>query len=108
MSVQIIVKEGEPEYAVLPWADYQQLLQAAGRPQAEPIAPQAAPAATATVPLSAIAQLREQSNRTVADLAREVGISPHYMQMIEQGEREPSAVILRSLSRLLNVDQWQT
>ena len=31
MTVQIIARDGEPEYAVLPWADYQALLRAAGR-----------------------------------------------------------------------------
>ncbi|ERI52576.1 hypothetical protein N878_18545, partial [Pseudomonas sp. EGD-AK9] len=38
MTVQIIARDGEPEYAVLPWADYQALLQAAGRQgEAEPV-----------------------------------------------------------------------
>ena len=28
MNVQVIERDGEPEYAVVPWADYQALLQA--------------------------------------------------------------------------------
>jgi transcriptional regulator with XRE-family HTH domain len=38
-----------------------------------------------------------------ADLARGVGISPSYLAMIEQGEREPDDAIRRSLARLLGV-----
>ena len=34
MNVQVIERDGQPEYAVLPWAQYQALLQAAGRPAA--------------------------------------------------------------------------
>jgi len=30
MDIQIIARDGEPEYAVLPWAQYQALLKAAG------------------------------------------------------------------------------
>ena len=40
MSVQIIARDGEPEYAVLPWAEYQMLLQAAGREYKPAIAAQ--------------------------------------------------------------------
>src|SRR3989344_755832 len=31
MNVQVIERDGHPEYAVLPWAQYQALLQAGGR-----------------------------------------------------------------------------
>ncbi len=31
MSVQVILREGQPEYAVLPWDEYQALLSAAGQ-----------------------------------------------------------------------------
>ncbi|MBF2969440.1 XRE family transcriptional regulator, partial [Pseudomonas aeruginosa] len=34
MNVQVITRDGEAEYAVLPWAEYQALLAAAGRPAA--------------------------------------------------------------------------
>ena len=30
MNVQVIERDGTPEYAVLPWAQYQALLRAAG------------------------------------------------------------------------------
>lgn len=77
MSVQVITRDGEAEYAVLPWAEYQALLQAAGRAAAP--APQE-PAAGAA-PLSQLAALREAQGLSQADLARAVGISPHYLSI---------------------------
>ena len=71
MDVQVILREGQPEYAVLPWAQYQALLKAAGQ-----------------------------------ELARQVGISPHYLNMIEAGEREADSAIRRSLARALGVTGW--
>ncbi|HSC85378.1 MAG TPA: helix-turn-helix transcriptional regulator [Pseudomonas sp.] len=104
MSVQVIMRDGQAEYAVLPWADYQALLQAAGR-----VSPTVATTpATSNLPsLSALARLREERGMAQADLARAVGISPHYLNMIESGEREPDAAIRRSLAFTLGVDGWE-
>ncbi|MBB2495778.1 helix-turn-helix transcriptional regulator [Aquipseudomonas ullengensis] len=109
MSVQVIMREGQAEYAVLPWAEYQALLQAAGRaPATLAVAPAAANTATATAPsLSELSALREARGMAQADLARAVGISPHYLNMIESGEREPDAAIRRSLAFTLGIDGWE-
>jgi ribosome-binding protein aMBF1 (putative translation factor) len=106
MTVQIIARDGEPEYAVLPWADYQALLQAAGRQ------PAAAPSAAARVVeaqrpgLDQLRVLREAKGLAAESLARSVGISPHYLAMIESGERQPDAAILRSLAWELGLEGW--
>lgn len=100
MSVQVIMREGAPEYAVLPWTEYQALLQAAGQI--------ASPATVATSSrLSQLGALREAKGMSQADLARAVGISPHYLGLIEGGEREPDGAILRSLGRVLEVSDWE-
>lgn len=103
MNVQVIERDGQPEYAVLPWAQYQALLQAAGR------APEvAAVAVDASKPaLSQLAALREAKGLSAAELARSVGISPHYLGMIESGERQPDAAIQRALAWHLGVDGWE-
>lgn len=44
MNVQVITRDGEAEYAVLPWAEYQALLAAAGRPAASVAVETTAPA----------------------------------------------------------------
>lgn len=104
MDVQIIWKQGEPDYAVLSWVDYQQLLSEAGRDAQgrKPVTAANSPA----VPLSSLRRLREARSMTLEALAREAGISPSYLQMIEAGEREPSAVLLRSLGRIFDVPAW--
>lgn len=103
MTVQIIVRDGEPEYAVLPWADYQTLLQAAGR---QDIAVPAAVPVANRAPLAQLQALREAKGLTAEALARSVGISPHYLAMIESGERQPDAAILRSLAWELGLEGW--
>lgn len=103
MSVQVITRDGEPEYAVLPWAEYQALLQAAGRIAA--VAPQE-PEGNA-VALSELVALREAQGLSQADLARAVGISPHYLNLFENGERQPDGAILRALGRVLGVSAWE-
>ncbi len=110
MNVQVIMRDGEPDYAVLPWAEYQALLKAAGRSAAAPSSASAQesaakPAATPT--LSQLAQLREAKGLSPEQLARAVGISPHYLGMIERGEREPDAAIQRALAWSLGVAGWE-
>lgn len=107
-TTQIIYNQGEPEYAVLPWHEYQQLLQAAGYHKAQSVNCEQtqAPIAKRVSNVSELNALREQAGLSVEQLARGVGISPHYLLLIEQGEREASDVVLRSLARILHVDQW--
>ncbi len=109
MGVQVISRDGKPEYAVLPWEQYQALLAAAGQPAAvQPVAsvvsPQ--PADEALPPLSRLGELREAKGLALDKLARTVGISPSYLAMIESGEREPDAAIRRSLAWELGVPGW--
>lgn len=106
MTVQIIARDGEPEYAVLPWAQYQELLKLAG--QEEPAPPVSANVAQpAQCPgLDQLQALREAKGLSAEALARSVGISPHYLGMIERGERLPDAAILRSLAWTLGLEGW--
>lgn len=104
MSVQVITRDGEAEYAVLPWAEYQALLQAAGRATTALVL-QETPAKA--VALSELVALREAQGLSQADLARAVGISPHYLNLFESGERQPDGAILRALGRVLGVSAWE-
>lgn len=101
MNVQVIARDGKAEYAVLPWDEYQQLLRDAGRDK---------PAVTEQPVLASLRELkalREKASLSIEDVAREAGISPHYLQMIESGEREVSDVLKRTLTRALGVSGWQ-
>ncbi|SFI44415.1 Helix-turn-helix domain-containing protein [Pseudomonas guineae] len=105
MNVQVIERDGAPEYAVLPWAQYQALLQAAGHVPEVVVAA----AVDAIKPaLSQLTALRTAKDLSVDQLARNVGISPHYLSMIESGEREPDAAIQRALAWHLGVAGWES
>lgn len=101
MNVQVIAHEGKAQYAVLPWAEYQQLLKKAGCDKP------AAQESPTLANLRELKSLREQAGLTLEAVARDAGISAHYLQMIESGEREVSDVIQRTLARALGVSGWQ-
>ncbi|WP_342650851.1 helix-turn-helix transcriptional regulator [Pseudomonas sp. REB1044] len=113
MGIQVISRDGQPEYAVIPWADYQALREAAGQ---APIAvdeparvagPPPDTAQSASLPsLGELAQLRQAKDLAPEQLARSVGISPSYLAMIESGERVPDAAIQRSLAWHLGIAGW--
>jgi ribosome-binding protein aMBF1 (putative translation factor) len=113
MDLQVISRDGEPEYAVLPWAHYQALLQAAGvaRPQETASTAQSAEStASASVDFPSFDQLRslrQAKGLELAQLARSVGISPSYLELIENGTRQPDAAIRRSLAWELGVSAWR-
>lgn len=108
MGIQVISRDGQPEYAVVPWEQYQALLKAAG--QLEPVVAentQATPQESASLPnFSELARLREDKGLAPEQLARSVGISPVYLALIESGERLPDAAIRRSLAWELGVAGW--
>ena len=110
MDIQVIRRDGEPEYAVVPWEQYQSLLAAAGMPLSGAESAMAAPAAVAVPALPAfdsLRALREGKALALESLARAVGISPSYLALIESGEREPDAAIRRSLAWELGVPGWE-
>lgn len=109
MDIQIISRNGEPEYAVLPWDQYQALLKAAGQQQPSPPPSSTAQAAPEQDlrPLADLRGLREAKGLAIETLARTVGISPSYLGLIESGERQPDAAIRRSLAWELGVAGWR-
>ncbi|MBA1294632.1 helix-turn-helix transcriptional regulator [Pseudomonas lurida] len=109
MDIQIISRNGEPEYAVLPWDQYQALLNAVGQQQPpSPSSPVARAVAEQDLrPLADLRGLREAKGLAIEGLARTVGISPSYLELIETGERQPDAAIRRSLAWELGVAGWR-
>ena len=110
MDIQIIARDGEPEYAVLPWAQYQALLKAAGVTEQSPREATVRHAASSDpewVGLDQLRRLREEQGIAIEALARTVGISPSYLALIESGERQPGDAILRSLAWELKVQGWR-
>ena len=104
MSVQVIMRDGMPEYAVLPWEEYQALL--LGR-SADANAPVAARASQPVHAFDRLAELRQSKGVSQEALARSVGISPAYLTLIESGERKPDNAIRRALARALEIEGWE-
>ncbi|MCF5165677.1 helix-turn-helix domain-containing protein [Pseudomonas congelans] len=110
MDLQVISRDGEPEYAVLPWAQYQALLKAAGladKPSSEPAASTSGTTASELPGFDELRALREAKGLETASLARTVGISPSYLELIENGTRQPDGAIKRSLAWELGVPGWR-
>ncbi|MBK5000553.1 helix-turn-helix transcriptional regulator [Pseudomonas sp. S31] len=108
MGIQVISRDGQPEYAVVPWEQYQALLKAAGQAPAvvEADEPAASSEALSLPSFSEVAQLRQAKGIAPEQLARNVGVSPAYLAMIESGERQPDAAIRRALAWHLGVAGW--
>ena len=119
MSVQIIEKSGKPEYAVIPYAEYQQLLeiaQAASDVDDADVAmaelsrgeDETIPAAVAKRLISAdehpLKVWREYRGFTQEVLGAEAGIGKSYVSQIEAGSKTGSTKILRALAQALQVD----
>lgn len=98
------MRDGVPEYAVLPWDEYQALLRACNQTMAAP----AGPGATVALPgFSELSALREAKGMNQETLARSVGISPAYLALIESGDRDPGEAIRRALARAMEIEGWQ-
>jgi DNA-binding XRE family transcriptional regulator len=116
-EVQIILREGKPEYAVLPYEEYVQLVEQAelledirdydvlkaalDRGEEEVV-----PAEVVNALLEGenpVRVWREHRGLTQQELADAAGISKPYLSQIETGKRTGSAEVLGALARALGV-----
>jgi len=118
MNVQIIEKNGKPEWAVIPFQEYQKLQEA--MEDAEDInaieanikAMQegrevAVPGEVTFAILdgaSTIRAWREHKQIKMNELAKKVGISPAYLSQIENGKRNPTIDTLKAIAKELNLE----
>ena len=118
MNVQIIEKDGQPEWAVIPYREYQLLVDALEeKTDAAAIAEalrRLEAGAEERIPAQITARLlsenpykvwREYRGLTQDGLATAAGISKGYVSMIESAERMPSAEVKRTIARVLGVDE---
>jgi DNA-binding XRE family transcriptional regulator len=118
MNVQTIKKDGQPEYVVLPWADYQAMLDAledrADAAKLEGFAERLAHGEEELIPATVVDRLlagdnpvkvwREHRALTQMALAAEAGVTQSMVAMIERGERRGTVNTLSVLARVLKVD----
>jgi len=113
-KLQIIERDGEPEYAVIPYADFQEMsrlseamrdIQAYDGALADP---------GETVPHEAMRRLiegespirvwREFRDLTQTVLAERTGIDKTYLSQLETGRKAGSIAVLKRLAKVLSVD----
>jgi len=116
---QIIEKDGRPEWAVIPYVEYQKLLVRLEDMQDIEDADQALAeiirGEDETIPFEMVERLmdrtehpmkiwREYRGLTQAALAEKVGITKSYVSQIEAGKKPGSIAVLRRVATVLAVD----
>ncbi|MDE0436044.1 MAG: helix-turn-helix domain-containing protein [Bryobacterales bacterium] len=113
-QVQIIRKDGEPEYAVVPYREFERLYEASE--MAEDVEAYDRAKATAdiiTVPGEVVHRLvdgenpvkvwREHRGLKQAELAERLDVSKGYLSQIESGKKDGTVNLYRKISRVLEV-----
>jgi len=117
MSVQVIERNRKPEWAVLPYEVYLQLVEQADMVQDlrdyDRIKAAVESGEEETVPAEVVYALldgenpvkvwREYRNLTQKQLAEAAGISVPYLSQIESGRRRASTRVLSAIARILQV-----
>ncbi|NCW17978.1 MAG: XRE family transcriptional regulator [Betaproteobacteria bacterium] len=117
MKVQTINRDGKPEYVVLPWAEYQALLEVAedaiDGALLDAFRQKLATGQEETIPATIVDMLlaganpikvwREYRGLTQDALANQAGISKAYLCQIETGKREGAIKTLRAIATALGV-----
>lgn len=118
MNVQTIVKNGKPEYVVLPWDEYQAMLEAledrADAAALTGFAERLARGEEETLPAIMVDRLlggespvrvwREHRGLTQAQLGEAAGVAQSMVAMIERGDRRGTVDTLASIARALKID----
>lgn len=118
MSVQIIEKNGKPEWAVIPFSEYKKLqealedandikdieasLRAIQEGKEIPIPGEVTFAILDGV--NPIRAWREHKQIKMNTLAKKVGISSAYLSQIENGKRNPTVDTLKTIAKELKID----
>lgn len=116
MSVQIIEKDGRPEWAVLPYAEYQRLMEVvedrADTATLNQAAQQLANGDEEQLPTHIVERLieenpykvwREYRDQTIETVANRAGISKGYLSMIEAGKRTASTEVRTRIAAALGI-----
>ena len=118
MSIQVIVKNGKPEWAVIPYDEYvkiQELLEDIEdkkdieeyfellKSGEEPIIPSEVTFAILQG-VNPVRAWREYKQIKVKELANRAGITPSYLSQIETGKRNPTIDTLKKLAKALALD----
>ena len=114
-NVQIIEKDGRPEYAVLPFEDYRRMIDllddnadcaAIDRALREDEAGDTIPGEIVNAIMDGVTPLwawRQHREFTLETLADRIGVSKEHLSQIENGQKSGTVDIFRRLSTVLDV-----
>lgn len=115
-NVQIILKDGHPEYAVIPIEDYRRMvaslediadIAAIDRALREDKAGESVPGEIVDAIIDGVTPLRAwrlYRKLTLVSLAEQTGISRSYLSQIENGKKPGTLDIYRRLAVVLNME----
>ena len=114
MSVQIIEKDGKPDYAILPYDEYLELITRLENKEDVEAVQAFRSSGEETFPHSVMDELisgispvkvfRKYRGLTQAALAREIGKSNVYITKLESGERKGTTEVMRAIADALHVE----
>jgi DNA-binding XRE family transcriptional regulator len=118
MNVQIIEKNGKPEWAVIPFHDYKRLQEALEDAEDIKEIEENLKAISAgneiTVPgevtfaildgIHPIRAWRKYRQTKMNELSKKIGISSSYLSQIENGKRNPTIDTLKAIAKELEID----
>lgn len=114
LSVQIIEREGEPEYAVIPFREFERLRALAQKAEELRAFDSAIADTSEALPHEVVARLvagesplrvlREHRRLTQAALAELVAIDKTYLSHMEAGRKSGSVAVLKRLAAALSVE----
>lgn len=114
MSVQIIEKDGRPEWAVIPFDEYERLIEAYEDAEDIQAIQEHLAEAGEMIPDEVVDRLidgenaikiwREHRGLTQQVLADAAGISKGYLSQLESGSREGTVTVLKRIAKALDID----
>lgn len=118
MKAQIIEKDGKPEWAVIPFSEYQRLYEAledaedvrdienhlSGIREGTEIKVPGEITFAILDGISPIRAWREHKQIKMNELAKKVGISSAYLSQIENGKRNPTIDTLKAIATELDIE----
>jgi DNA-binding XRE family transcriptional regulator len=104
---QILRHNGKPAFAVVPYAEYLQLMESAGtRPDDEVTLPHEVVKMSTLGGMSLIRAWREHLELTQEEVARRIGITQPAYAKIEGGKRQPRIATCKRLAVALGIE-WE-
>ncbi len=104
---QVIMKDGKPAFAVIPWEDYQELVRNYSPDESDVWFPQDVVEANVVRGQSLVRAWREHFGLTQKELAQKAGMSQPALARIEKADARPRLATLKKIADALGLTPQQ-